>query len=133
MQARWGTHGDHPIIVLCPRGVRETYDLTLRAFNLAELYRTPVILLLDEIISHVSERVVLPESVRVVDVASVSAGKKNAGTATIRFSTKGYVDKTLIHLRDDDGRDMTLILSPFLAVTRVVDSYVDIDDDKARY
>jgi len=66
MQARWGTHGDHQIIVLCPRGVRETYDLTVRAFNLSETYRTPVVLLLDETIGHVSEKVVLPGRVQVV-------------------------------------------------------------------
>ncbi|MGQ9592524.1 MAG: 2-oxoacid:acceptor oxidoreductase subunit alpha, partial [Planctomycetota bacterium] len=74
MQARWGTHGDHPIIALCPRGVRETYDLTIRAFNLSEVYRTPVILLLDEIVAHVSERVALPESVRVVERARPEPG-----------------------------------------------------------
>jgi len=45
MQARWGTHGDHAIIALCPASVQEMYDLTVRAFNLAEKYRTPVILL----------------------------------------------------------------------------------------
>jgi 2-oxoglutarate ferredoxin oxidoreductase subunit alpha len=67
MQARWGTHGDHPIIVLCPRGVRETYDLTVRAFNLCEIYRTPVVLIFDEITGHVNERVVLPTTVRVAD------------------------------------------------------------------
>ncbi len=60
MQARWGTHGDHPIIVLTPNTVREVFDLTVRAFNLAEKYRVPVILLFDEIIGHVSEKVVLP-------------------------------------------------------------------------
>ena len=60
-QARWGTHGDHPIIVLASNGVRETFELTVRAFNLAEKYRTPVILLLDEIIGHVNEKVILPE------------------------------------------------------------------------
>lgn len=57
MQARWGTHGDHSIIVLTPFSVAETFDLTVRAFNLAEQYRTPVILLLDEIIGHVNERI----------------------------------------------------------------------------
>lgn len=67
MQARWGTHGDHPIIVLYPRGVRETYDLTVRAFNLSETYRTPVVLLLDETIGHVSEKVVMPAKIRVVE------------------------------------------------------------------
>jgi 2-oxoglutarate ferredoxin oxidoreductase subunit alpha len=67
MQARWGTHGDHPAIALCPRGVRETYDLTVRAFNLSETYRTPVVLLLDEMLGHVNEKVVLPDRVRVVE------------------------------------------------------------------
>jgi len=61
MQARWGTHGDHPMIALSPSSVRETFDLTVRAFNLSEKYRTPVILLLDEIVSHMRERMVTPE------------------------------------------------------------------------
>ncbi|MCL4368743.1 MAG: 2-oxoacid:acceptor oxidoreductase subunit alpha [Actinobacteria bacterium] len=60
MQARWGTHGDHPIIVLSPYSVREMFDLTIRAFNLSEKYRTPVILLADEVIAHLREKVVLP-------------------------------------------------------------------------
>ncbi|MCL1974979.1 MAG: 2-oxoacid:acceptor oxidoreductase subunit alpha [Firmicutes bacterium] len=55
MQAKWGTHGDHGIIALSPSSVQECYDLTIRAFNLAELYRTPVILLADEIIGHMRE------------------------------------------------------------------------------
>lgn len=59
MQARWGTHGDHPIIAISPSGVQETYDLTVRAFNLAEKYRTPVILLMDEIVGHLREGVEL--------------------------------------------------------------------------
>jgi 2-oxoglutarate ferredoxin oxidoreductase subunit alpha len=61
MQARWGTHGDHPIIALVPNSVRETFDLTVRAFNLSETYRTPVIILLDEILGHVNEKVKLPD------------------------------------------------------------------------
>lgn len=62
MQARWGTHGDHPIIALTPSSVRETFDLTVRAFNLSEKYRVPVILLMDEVIGHMRERVELPEA-----------------------------------------------------------------------
>jgi len=61
MQARWGTHGDHPVIALAPSSVRETFDVTVRAFNLAEKYRTPVILLMDEIIGHLREGVDLPD------------------------------------------------------------------------
>ncbi|MFW5787339.1 MAG: 2-oxoacid:acceptor oxidoreductase subunit alpha, partial [Halanaerobiales bacterium] len=60
MQARWGTHGDHPIIALSPSSVKETFDLTVKAFNFAERYRTPVILLLDEIVGHMREKVYLP-------------------------------------------------------------------------
>jgi len=60
MQARWGTHGDHPIIVLCPWSVEETLWLTITAFNFSEKYRTPVILLMDEVIAHMREKVRLP-------------------------------------------------------------------------
>ncbi len=60
MQARFGTHGDHPIIVLSPTSVRESFDLTVKAFEFSERYRTPVILLLDEVIGHMREKVKLP-------------------------------------------------------------------------
>ncbi|MDP6696139.1 MAG: 2-oxoacid:acceptor oxidoreductase subunit alpha [Acidimicrobiales bacterium] len=67
MQARWGTHGDHPAIVLAPSSVGEVFDLTVKAFNLAERFRTPVILIYDEIIGHTRESVVLPDRVDIVD------------------------------------------------------------------
>jgi 2-oxoglutarate ferredoxin oxidoreductase subunit alpha len=61
MQARWGTHGDHPIIALSPTSVRQSFDLTVAAFNFSEKYRTPVILLLDEVVGHMREKVELPD------------------------------------------------------------------------
>ena len=61
MQARWGTHGDHPIIVLSPISVRQAFDLTVTAFDMSERYRTPVILLTDEIVGHMREPVELPD------------------------------------------------------------------------
>ena len=61
MQAKWGTHGDHPVIALSPSSVKETYTLIIRAFNLSEKYRTPVIFLMDEIIGHMREGVELPD------------------------------------------------------------------------
>jgi 2-oxoglutarate ferredoxin oxidoreductase subunit alpha len=69
MQARWGTHGDHPIIVLSASSVLECFTLTVKAFNFSERYRTPVILLLDEVVAHMREKVVLPEpsEVEVID------------------------------------------------------------------
>ncbi len=69
MQARWGTHGDHPIIALCPSTVKECFDLTVKAVNFAEKFRTPVYVLLDEIIGHMREKVILPnkEDIEIVD------------------------------------------------------------------
>lgn len=61
MQARWGTHGDHPIIVLTTSSVLDTYEMTVTAFNLSEAYRIPVVLLLDATISHMRENIEIPE------------------------------------------------------------------------
>ena len=60
MQTRWGTHGDHPIIVLSPWSVRESFDMAVMAVNYAERFRSPVILLTDEIVGHLRENVTLP-------------------------------------------------------------------------
>ncbi|EPR42846.1 pyruvate flavodoxin/ferredoxin oxidoreductase domain protein [Desulfovibrio sp. X2] len=60
-QARWGTHGDHPIIVLSASDVKECMEMTITAFNFAEKYRSPVILLIDEITAHTREKIELPE------------------------------------------------------------------------
>ena len=60
MQARWGTHGDHSIIALSPWSVREAFDLAVKSVNYAERFRTPVILLMDEIVGHLRENVELP-------------------------------------------------------------------------
>ena len=59
MQARWGSHGDHPVIVLTPASVDEIYTETVRAFNLSELLRVPVVLLYDEVIGHLVENIEL--------------------------------------------------------------------------
>ncbi|MCD6430432.1 MAG: 2-oxoacid:acceptor oxidoreductase subunit alpha [Deltaproteobacteria bacterium] len=60
MQARWGTHGDHPIIVLTPSSVEEAFHYTIKAVNFSEKYRNPVIVLMDEVIGHMRARVNLP-------------------------------------------------------------------------
>lgn len=62
MQARWGTHGDHPVLALSPWTVREAFDAAVMAVNYAERFRTPVILLMDEIVGHLRERIELPEA-----------------------------------------------------------------------
>ena len=61
MQARWGTHGDHWLIALTPASVPECFELTLRAYALSEKYRVPVVLLMDEVIGHMREKIELPD------------------------------------------------------------------------
>jgi len=60
MQARWGSHGDYEIIALCPNSPQECFDLTITAFNLAEEFRVPVMFMMDEVVGHMTEKVVIP-------------------------------------------------------------------------
>ncbi len=62
LQARWGSHGDYGIIAYCPASPQECFDLTVRAFNAADKYRVPVFIMMDEVIGHMTERVVIPEA-----------------------------------------------------------------------
>jgi len=66
-QAKYGSHGDYEVIAITPWSVQEMFDLTVRAFNLAETYRTPVMLMSDGLIGHIQEKLIVPESVEVVD------------------------------------------------------------------
>jgi len=74
MQARWGTHGDHPIIVLAVSTVLDCFEITVQAFNLSESYRVPVIILSDETVAHTRETVALPSlnAIQVIDRISPS-------------------------------------------------------------
>jgi len=60
MQARWGSHGDYEIIAISPNSPQECFDLTIHAFNLAERFRVPVMIMMDESVGHMTERVVIP-------------------------------------------------------------------------
>ncbi len=66
MQARWGSHGDYEIIALAPSSGQEIFNLTITAFNLSERYRTPVLIMTDEMIGHMSEKVVIPPADQIV-------------------------------------------------------------------
>jgi 2-oxoglutarate ferredoxin oxidoreductase subunit alpha len=61
MQARWGSHGHYEIIALSPMSAQEIFYLTIEAFNLSETYRTPVLIMTDEMVGHISEKVVIPD------------------------------------------------------------------------
>jgi 2-oxoglutarate ferredoxin oxidoreductase subunit alpha len=76
MQARWGSHGDYEIIALSPTSPQELFDLTIRAFNLAEKYRTPVLVMTDAEVGHMTEKVVIPppEDVEIIERPQVRKG-----------------------------------------------------------
>ncbi len=102
MQARWGTHGDHGIIALTASNHQDVFSITVDAFNLAETYRTPVILLFDEVVGHMREKIVIPE---VGDLPIVER---------LRTSVKGGIDYHP-YLPREDGR---LPMSDFGGVHR---------------
>ncbi len=60
MQVKWGSHGDYEVIALCPNSPQECFDLTIQAFNFAEQYRVPVFVMMDEVVGHMTEKVVIP-------------------------------------------------------------------------
>ncbi|MBU0512655.1 MAG: 2-oxoacid:acceptor oxidoreductase subunit alpha, partial [Chloroflexi bacterium] len=76
MQARWGSHGDYEIIALSPTSPQELFDLTIRAFNLSEKYRLPVLVMTDAEVGHMTEKVVIPppEEVEIVNRPQVRKG-----------------------------------------------------------
>ena len=79
MQARWGSHGDYPIVAYAPSSVRETYDLTVKAINTAEMLRNPVFLLTDAMVGHMREAVEVPEpsDLKLVERVKPALGEKD--------------------------------------------------------
>ncbi|MBI4249678.1 MAG: 2-oxoacid:acceptor oxidoreductase subunit alpha [Elusimicrobia bacterium] len=65
MQARWGSHGDYSIVAYCPNSAQECFDLMVKAFNTADEYRIPTLVLMDEVIGHMTERVMIPEAAKI--------------------------------------------------------------------
>jgi 2-oxoglutarate ferredoxin oxidoreductase subunit alpha len=102
MQARWGVHGDHAIVVFTASNHQDLFALTVEAFNVAETYRTPVILLIDEVVGHMREKVVIPKE---GDLPLVNR---------LRTTVKGGVDYHP-YLPREDGR---LPMSDFGGVHR---------------
>jgi len=92
MQARWGTHGDIEAIALAPSTCQEMFDLTVRAFNLADRFRHPVVLLADETIGHLTERVIIPEASQIPFVRRVQP----ALPASVGYEPFRPLDDTLV-------------------------------------
>ena len=70
----------------------------------------------------------LPEGIRVLDIWFSGKGKKMTGQAAIRFNTKGYVQPSAIHLGSEDGREFTLVLSPFLGRVKIYEEYIEFEE-----
>ncbi|MBI5210627.1 MAG: 2-oxoacid:acceptor oxidoreductase subunit alpha [Elusimicrobia bacterium] len=78
MQVKWGSHGDYEIIALCPNSPQECFDLMIKAFNLAETFRVPVFFMMDEVVGHMTERVVIPEASK-IEITERRWSKKKPG------------------------------------------------------
>jgi 2-oxoglutarate ferredoxin oxidoreductase subunit alpha len=87
MQARWGSHGDYEIIALCPNSPQECFDLTIRAFNFAEEFRVPVMFMMDEVVGHMTEKVVIPAASQ-IDVTPRRNTQKPA-SSYLPYDTNG--------------------------------------------
>ncbi|MFH2054414.1 MAG: 2-oxoacid:acceptor oxidoreductase subunit alpha [bacterium] len=146
MQARWGTHGDYTAIALAPQSVGESIELTIRAISLAEEYRTPVILLTDEVLGHMREKVVIPEpdaiKLRNRIIPDVPAGWYRHFEITPNFKTPmasfggGYRFHVTGLTHDEDGfptaksSEITAKLSKLQKkIMRYVDDICEIEED----
>ncbi|WP_077367620.1 2-oxoacid:acceptor oxidoreductase subunit alpha [Anaerosalibacter sp. Marseille-P3206] len=144
MQVKWGTHGDHPMIALTPSSVRETYDLIIRAFNLAEKYRTPVILLMDEVVAHMREKIEIPnkDEIEIINRKKPESGldeynpyevKEGEYVSPMAVFGDGYRFHVTGLVHDKTGFPTT---NPKLAeelVTRLVNKVEDNVDDIVTY
>jgi 2-oxoglutarate ferredoxin oxidoreductase subunit alpha len=102
MQARWGSHGDYEIIALSPTSPQELFDLTIRAFNLSEKYRTPVLVMTDAEVGHMTEKVVIPPP-------------EEAEIVTRREVHKGDVEPDHFRIFRDSPVDSNGYISPMVA------------------
>src|SRR5574338_1116686 len=85
MQARFGSHGDYRLIALCPNSPQECFDRTVEAFHLAQQYRVPVLVMLDEVVGHMTEKVVIPEADE-IQVSERRYTKKKPGEGVKLFA-----------------------------------------------
>src|SRR6202051_4739299 len=79
MQVKWGSHGDYEIIALCPNSPQECFDLTIQAFNFSQQYRVPVFVMMDEVVGHMTEKVVIPPASEIEGEPRRWTSKDNSG------------------------------------------------------
>jgi 2-oxoglutarate ferredoxin oxidoreductase subunit alpha len=99
MQARWGSHGDYSIIALSPNSPQECFDLTIKAFNLSEQYRVPVLFMMDECVGHMTERVAIPPA----DQIEITARRYYEGAQEDYLPYKSNGDLVPLMVKAGDG------------------------------
>jgi len=85
MQVKWGSHGDYEVIAYAPDSVQEMFDLTVKAFNMAEKYRTPTFVMADQVIAHMTSKVVIPSADKIQIVNRIRPTKPNPGFIPFPF------------------------------------------------
>ena len=130
MQARWGSHGDYAIIALAPSSPQDTFYQTIRAFNLSETYRVPVLIMSDEIIGHISERVIIPEAKAIKTVSRPRPkGRKDRfkpfqpgpnGVAPMAIAGEGYNIHVTGLTHDEKGYPVMTVEAQEEMMTRIM-------------
>ena len=135
MQARWGSHGDYEVISLSPSSPQEMFDFTIRAFNLAETFRIPVLIMADEVVGHTLERVTIPpaEKIEIVNRKKPSTPpedylpyKTDSSLIPVLPDAGGHFD--YLDLDDDGYGDEDLPITACEAPSGYVDMGGDCDD-----
>ena len=144
MQARWGSHGDYEIIALCPNSPQECFDLTLEAFNLSEKYRVPVLVMTDETVGHMFEKVVIPpaEEIKIVNRPRPTNGKDNylpfstengRSIAPMAFAGEGYKIHVTGLTHDEKGYPAVNPETQHKMIPRLVNKIKNNAKDICRY
>ena len=143
MQARWGSHGDYEVIALCPQSPQETFDLTVDAFNLSERYRVPVLMMMDECVGHMTEKVLIPpaDEIEVAPRALTSVPPEQFlpyrvnGRLVPEFARAGdgYRFHTTGLTHDERGYPVMSVECQQLCVSRLVQKIRGSADDIVRF
>jgi 2-oxoglutarate/2-oxoacid ferredoxin oxidoreductase subunit alpha len=139
MQVRWGSHGDYEIIALAPASAQEIFYQTITAFNLSERYRTPVFIMTDEIIGHMSEKVIIPPADRIrTERRPQPSGRKDRflpfkpgknGVAPMPAAGEGYNVHVTGLTHDEKGYPVMTVEAQQEMMTRIKRKILDNRDD----
>ena len=133
MQARWGSHGHYDIIALSPSSAQEIFYQTILAFNLSETYRTPVLIMTDEVVGHMSERVIIPEAKEIVLMSRPTpAGPKDSfnpfkpaenGVAPMANAGEGYKIHVTGLTHDERGYPVMTVEAQVSMMERIMNKF----------